>query len=93
MHHAFFSALAAASILAASSAPGLASTGDPLASYLWKSRVLVVLAPDAKDARLIRQRQIYEAMRSGARERDLMLVQGIGSELVRQVLERVYPSS
>jgi hypothetical protein len=69
-------------ILAASAATFLAAgpaTGDPLAAHRWQSRVLVVIAPDLANRALIDQLSLFEASRAANRERDLVLVQGIGT--------------
>lgn len=52
-----------------------ASPDDPLARHLWKERVVVALAPSAADPRLATQRRLFAAMRAGAGERDLVLVE------------------
>ncbi len=71
----------AASILAMAAFPGQAapSIADPLAVYRSKARVLLVLAPSANDVRLRRQREMFASMKAGADERDLALVEAIGT--------------
>lgn len=71
----------AALILAMVAVPAHAAPeGDsPLARYRWKARVLVVLAPDAGDAKLLRQRELLTAMKTGADERDLATVEALGN--------------
>lgn len=73
--------IATVSLLAMTVVPGSAATpaGDPLAVYHWKSRVLVVVAPDAADPKLQAQRSLFKAMGRGATERDLALVEAIGT--------------
>lgn len=68
------------SILAIAVAPGKAATNgdDPLAAYHWKARVLLVVAPGPADPKLLQQRTIFRAMKAGAGERDLALVEAIG---------------
>ena len=48
---------------------------DPLARYLWRSRVVVALAPSRADPALAAQRRAFAALGAGARERDLVLVE------------------
>ncbi len=61
---------------------------DPLASYVWNSRVLVVTAPSEADPQLVAQRQIYDEGRAGADERDLVLVVAIGDSPQASALRR-----
>ncbi|MEE7458335.1 hypothetical protein MPAR168_13400 [Methylorubrum populi] len=65
-------------VLAASGPVG-AAEGDPLAGYRWKSRVLVLAAPDPDDARLMAQRQALASARAGTAERDLVTVEAVGT--------------
>lgn len=51
---------------------------DPLERYRGQARVLVAIATHGHDPRLARQRALFAAMRRGAAERDLVLVQGVG---------------
>ncbi|MCW6507361.1 DUF4174 domain-containing protein [Lichenifustis flavocetrariae] len=55
-----------------------ASDGDPLSASRWKQRVLLVMAVQPGDPKLMRQRQIFRTMGAGARERDLRLVEVVG---------------
>ena len=64
------------------------TSADPLASYVWNSRVLVVTAPSEADPQLIAQRRIYEEGRAGAKERDLVLVEAIGDSPQASALRR-----
>ena len=53
-----------------------ASAGpDPLTRYLGNHRVVVALASSLSDPDLSAQRRIFETMRTGARERDLVLLE------------------
>lgn len=70
----------------AASAFAASASGDPLAVYENKSRVLAVVAPDASDARYKEQRTLYDAMKSGARERDLVWIEALGHTLQAQAL-------
>jgi hypothetical protein len=67
---------AATTLLGASLAA--AAPADPLARHRWSDRLLVLSAPRADDGRLAAQRRIVEAARSGARERDLVVVEAVG---------------
>ena len=48
---------------------------NALAEYRWKARVIVAVAPQRDDPRLAQQRKLYAAMKVGAEERDLVLVE------------------
>lgn len=48
---------------------------DPLAGYRWKARVLVVLSTELGRERVAEQRREIEALKNGAAERDLVVVQ------------------
>ncbi len=74
--------------LAVVASPSLAAArgDDPLSAYRDRSRVLAVVAPDASDPRLAEQRRIYAAMRVGAHERDLVLLEGIGTSAQARAL-------
>ena len=67
--------LLAAAVAAAPLAPPASAAGDPLARYLWKSRVLVALAPSRADAAFAEQRRIFDGLGAAGRERDLVLVE------------------
>lgn len=69
--------LLSALLLAVVAAPATAAP-DPLGSHRWTSRVLVVLAPEGDDPRLAEQRRLFGSRAPGGRERDLLLVEGIG---------------
>lgn len=64
-------------LLIAAVAPA-AEGPDPLARYRWMARVLVAVAPDTHDPALVRQRQLFQAMGAGGRNRDLVLVEAVG---------------
>ncbi len=57
-----------------------AGGSNPLAAYLWKSRVLVIAAPEADDPRLAAQRQALASARTGTAERDLVAVEAVGHD-------------
>ena len=61
---------------------------DPLASYVWTSRVLVVTAPSEADPQLVAQRRIYDEGRAGAIERDLVMVVAVGDSPQASALRR-----
>ena len=67
-----------AAMLAVAGSAGAAG-GDPLSGYRWKSRVLVLAAPDGDDAQLKAQRQALASGRTGASERDLVTVEAVGT--------------
>ncbi|MBB3900706.1 DUF4174 domain-containing protein [Methylobacterium brachythecii] len=71
--------LVGAAVIATTAAGAMAAGGDPLAVHLWKSRVLVIAAPEAGDARLQAQREALAAARGGVKERDLVVVEAIGN--------------
>ncbi|GJE76267.1 DUF4174 domain-containing protein [Methylorubrum suomiense] len=50
----------------------------PLSRYAGTSRVLVLAAPDARNDRLSAQRQALASARTGASERDLVVVEAVG---------------
>lgn len=70
-------AFCSAAALAALVVPAAAT--DPLAASRGRARVLLVFAPTASDPSLAEQRATFAGMREGARERDLVLVEAIGS--------------
>jgi hypothetical protein len=59
-------------------AAGAASAG-PLDAYRDRARVLVVSAPDAGDAHLKAQRAALGSARGGVAERDLVVLEAVGS--------------
>lgn len=70
-------ALLAALLGGSTAAP--AAGGDPLAAYRWKARILVVAAADAGDPRLAAQRAVAAQARAGFDERDLVVVEAVGT--------------
>lgn len=75
-----FGALAAGTLIALGVAGdgSFAASEDPLAGYRWKSRVLVLAAPEAGDAHLQAQREALASARRGTAERDLVVVEAVG---------------
>lgn len=60
---------------------GMTALADAdLASYKWKNRVLVILAPSDSDPNLEEQRASAAASAAGFSERDLIVVTEIGVE-------------
>ena len=51
-----------------------------LASYQWKSRVLVVTAPTRQDDGLTAQRRIFEQNAAGMAERQIVLIEAVGDD-------------
>ncbi len=51
-----------------------------LASFKWKNRLLVVLAPSDNDTQLKKQESIDAAAAAGFSERDLIVIAEIGAE-------------
>lgn len=69
--------------------PAAASAGaDPLAPYLWHQRVVVALASSSSDPLLAAQRQIFETMGAGGRERDLVLLEATDDTPLGSALRR-----
>ena len=69
-------------------AGGPEAAADPLASYRWRSRVLVLAGPDAGDPRVRAQREAVAAARDGFAERDLVLVEALGPDARAASLRR-----
>ncbi|MCJ2093714.1 DUF4174 domain-containing protein [Methylobacterium sp. J-072] len=63
-----------------------AAMAGPLDAYRWRSRVLVLSAPDAADADLRAQRAALGPMRGGAAERDLVVLEAVGTGAEAQAL-------
>jgi hypothetical protein len=59
---------------------------NDLASYKWKNRVLVVLAPSETDEQLKKQQLIVAEAAAGFAERDLTVVTEIGEGTLRRQL-------
>ena len=74
--------------MAAGCTAAAAPSGDPLAPYLWKSRIIVAFARSASDPRLARQSKLFRDMGAGGRERDLVLVEAVGAAPAAEVLRR-----
>lgn len=51
---------------------------NPLAHDRWRSRVLVISAPEAGDPRVTAQRGALEKARAGMKERDLVIREAFG---------------
>jgi hypothetical protein len=62
----------------AAMAAGAALAG-PLDSYRDRARVLVLSAPDSGDAQLRAQRAALASVRAGVAERDLVVLEAVGS--------------
>jgi hypothetical protein len=77
--------LALAGIIAMSSA---SADADPLARYRWNARVLVVFAVGEGDPQLARQRDLLAGARHGVTERDLVVLEAIGSSSEAERLRR-----
>lgn len=78
-------------LLAAAGLSGLASQAsaeNPLASYRWTSRVLVIAAPDTGDRRFKVQAQEARAARADFTERDLVVVEAVGDTVEARSLRR-----
>ncbi|WP_375461381.1 DUF4174 domain-containing protein [uncultured Enterovirga sp.] len=79
---------ASLALLAASAALTSPAAADGLDLLAWSSRALVVVAPSASDPRLAEQTRLYAAAARGARERDLVLVEGVGRDAAAEGLRR-----
>ena len=90
--NSFLSTAMLAVVVAIAAVPSQAasSAGDPLARYRWKARVLVAFAPDPADPKLARQREIYRSMKAAADERDLTLVEAVGTGPDANGLRRLF---
>ena len=77
--------LGAATAIAAASAA--VAMGD-VDAYRWKSRLLVVIAPDAGDPRLAEQARLFTAAPRANRERDLVLISESGATERADALRR-----
>ena len=51
-----------------------ASSADPIAQYHWKNRLLVILAPSARDMAFETQKHAYDQARDEYNERDLVVL-------------------
>lgn len=52
----------------------------PLARYVWKNRLLVVVAPSPRDDNLVAQRRIFEQSAKGMAERQIVLIEAAGDD-------------
>ncbi len=71
----------------AGGAKGIAAP-DPLAAHRGTSRILVVAAPDERDPALVAQREALAAARPALRERDLVVVEAVGTGTEAAALRR-----
>lgn len=55
------------------------AAGDPLAVHRWKARVVVMSAPGSDDPNLARQRALLAAAPEGVRDRDLVVLEAVGT--------------
>jgi hypothetical protein len=63
----------------------VSGTTPVLASWRWKSRLLLVFAPDADDPALLDQRGRLAGASAAMRERDLVVIEVIGAHADRQL--------
>jgi hypothetical protein len=70
------------------SAPAASEEDNPLASYRWRSRLLVVFADSPSDAHPERQRNLMVEMGGEALERDLVLIEAVGRHAKAEALRR-----
>jgi len=56
-----------------------AAMAGPLDAYRWRARVLVLSAPDPADPNLLAQRAALGPMRGGVTERDLVVLEAVGT--------------
>lgn len=61
---------------------------DVLGSYRWKSRVVVLAAADPSDPRLVEQRAVLASVDRGRKDRDLVIIEAVGSSAPAEVLRR-----
>jgi hypothetical protein len=64
----------------------LATADDPLAEHRWRSRVVVIFGAGPDDPLIAQQRRIIATMGAGARERNLALIELLGSTPVTSVM-------
>lgn len=76
---AFVAGLCLAALAFGASAARDPLSRDPLAGQRWRSRVLVVSAPGAEDARLKAQRAALGPVRDGLAERQLVVMEAVGT--------------
>ena len=63
---------------------------DPLALYRWNARILVVFAPNEGDPQLARQKDLLVGVGHGVAERDLVVLEAIGSSSEADRLRRKF---
>lgn len=82
--------IAAGGLVAMTAGSGAAPAGerDPLSSYRWTSRVVVISAPRADDPRLRAQREVLAAVSADVVERDLVTVEAVGRDPPAEALRR-----
>ena len=74
--------------------PEAQGSEGPLAQYRGTSRILVILASDQDDRDLIQQRHLNAQARAGFADRDLVIVEFVGTHPGTPALrERLSPSS
>ena len=76
-------------MLALAGVPATSSAdADPLALYRWNARILVVFAPNEGDPQLARQKDLLVGVGHGVAERDLVVLEAIGSSSEADRLRR-----
>ncbi|KQP24457.1 hypothetical protein ASF27_10095 [Methylobacterium sp. Leaf102] len=60
-------------------ASGTMAAENPLAAHRWKARVVVMSAPGLDDPHLMRQRALLAAVPDGVRDRDLVVLEAVGT--------------
>ncbi|KQO72582.1 hypothetical protein ASF22_12670 [Methylobacterium sp. Leaf87] len=58
---------------------GARAAENPLAAHRWKARVVVMSAPGPDDPHLLRQRALLAAVPDGVRDRDLVVLEAVGT--------------
>jgi Domain of unknown function (DUF4174) len=64
----------------------LATANDPLAEHRWRSRVVVIFGARPGDPLVAQQRRIIATMGAGARERNVVLIELLGSTRVTSAM-------
>lgn len=70
----------AAAIFAAAIGAGALAAAEPLEAYAWRARPLVIFAPQADDADLVRQLALLEGSEAERRERETPLILVVGDD-------------
>lgn len=65
-----------------------AAERDPLSTYRWTLRVLLISAPHPDDPRLRAQREVLAAVGADVVERDLVTVEAVGGDPRAEALRR-----